>query len=68
MTLVTFNSDVSPYMTGDTVELSASERRRVDEEAARRKLKDAYTSHEAKPLKKKEAKKEPTKRRAKASK
>lgn len=61
MALVTFKADVSPYMTGDTVDLSGAERRRVDEEAKRRNLKDVYLTHE-KPIAKKETK-APAKRR-----
>ena len=46
MTVVTFNADVSPYMKGDTVKLSDSEKKRVDEVALHRNLQDAYTSQE----------------------
>lgn len=62
MTIVTFNACISPYMKGDTVELGGAEKRRVDEIAARRGLKDAYTPLE-KSLVRKQTKKAPAKRR-----
>lgn len=43
MAIVTFKADVSPYMTGDTVNLSDDEKKRVDEVVKTRNLKDAYS-------------------------
>ena len=43
MSVVTFNADVSPYMKGDTVQLSDDEQKRVDAVAKQRDLKNAYT-------------------------
>ena len=48
MAVVTFNTDVSPYMAGDTVELTDDEKKRVDEVVKTRGLKNVYSAVSAK--------------------
>lgn len=66
MAIVKFNADISPYMTGDVVRLEGDEKKRVDEAAKDRNLKDAYST--VQPAKAKTEAKAKTKSKTKAKK